>query len=286
MNAAPANTTQPGPPQPAPERTPVIEVRGLVKRFGKAVVHDHVDLDVYRGEVLSIVGGSGSGKTVLLRQIVGLERPTAGTIKVFGEDPSRLRPAQLQALRSRWGLQFQRGALFSALSVIDNIALPLRELRALPDNLICQAALLKLQLVGLSARDADKMPSDLSGGMIKRVALARALSLEPELLFLDEPTAGLDPMASDDYVALIRELRRELGLTVVMITHDLDTLVALSDRVAVLADHKVIAAAPIPQVVKVEHPFIREYFLGERAQRALQALPRPGQPAAPPPGEA
>ncbi|SPA28154.1 putative ABC transporter, ATP binding component [Cupriavidus taiwanensis] len=286
MNAAPANTTQPGPPQPAPERTPVIEVRGLVKRFGKAVVHDHVDLDVYRGEVLSIVGGSGSGKTVLLRHIVGLERPTAGTIKVFGEDPSRLRPAQLQALRSRWGLQFQRGALFSALSVIDNIALPLRELRALPDNLICQAALLKLQLVGLSARDADKMPSDLSGGMIKRVALARALSLEPELLFLDEPTAGLDPMASDDYVALIRELRRELGLTVVMITHDLDTLVALSDRVAVLADHKVIAAAPIPQVVKVEHPFIREYFLGERAQRALQALPRPGQPAAPPPGEA
>ncbi|PZX25305.1 putative ABC transporter, ATP binding component [Cupriavidus phytorum] len=286
MSAAPVNPTRPGATQPAPERTPVIEVRNLVKRFGKAVVHDHVDLDVYRGEVLSIVGGSGSGKTVLLRQIVGLERPTSGTIKVFGEDPARLRPAQLQALRSRWGLQFQRGALFSALSVIDNIALPLRELRALPDNLICQAALLKLQLVGLSARDADKMPSDLSGGMIKRVALARALSLEPELLFLDEPTAGLDPMASDDYVALIRELRRELGLTVVMITHDLDTLVALSDRVAVLADHKVIAAAPIAQVVEVDHPFIREYFLGERAQRALQALPQPGQPAAPPPGEA
>nr|WP_116308459.1 ABC transporter ATP-binding protein [Cupriavidus taiwanensis] len=286
MSAAPANPTRPGAPQPAPEQTPVIEVRNLVKRFGKAVVHDHVDLDVYRGEVLSIVGGSGSGKTVLLRQIVGLERPTSGTIKVFGEDPARLGPAQLQALRSRWGLQFQRGALFSALSVIDNIALPLRELRALPDNLICQAALLKLQLVGLSARDADKMPADLSGGMIKRVALARALSLEPELLFLDEPTAGLDPMASDDYVALIRELRRELGLTVVMITHDLDTLVALSDRVAVLADHKVIAAAPIPQVVEVDHPFIREYFLGERAQRALQALPQPGQPAAPPPGEA
>ncbi|WP_116293988.1 ABC transporter ATP-binding protein [Cupriavidus taiwanensis] len=286
MSAAPANPTRPGARQPAPEQTPVIEVRNLVKRFGKAVVHDHVDLDVYRGEVLSIVGGSGSGKTVLLRQIVGLERPTSGTIKVFGEDPARLGPAQLQALRSRWGLQFQRGALFSALSVIDNIALPLRELRALPDNLICQAALLKLQLVGLSARDADKMPADLSGGMIKRVALARALSLEPELLFLDEPTAGLDPMASDDYVALIRELRRELGLTVVMITHDLDTLVALSDRVAVLADHKVIAAAPIPQVVEVDHPFIREYFLGERAQRALQALPQPGQPAAPPPGEA
>lgn len=267
---APSQASQPKP-------TPVIEVRNLVKRFGKAVVHDGIDLDVYRDEVLSIVGGSGSGKTVLLRQIVGLERPTSGTIRVFGEEPRRLNAAQLQALRNRWGLQFQRGALFSALSVIDNIALPLRELRALPDNLICRAALLKLQLVGLSARDADKMPSDLSGGMIKRVALARALALEPELLFLDEPTAGLDPMASDDYVALIRELRRELGLTVVMITHDLDTLVALSDRVAVLADHKLVAAAPIAEVVKVDHPFIREYFLGERAQRAMQALQQPGQ---------
>ncbi|WP_454751469.1 ABC transporter ATP-binding protein [Cupriavidus necator] len=282
---APSQASQPKP-------TPVIEVRNLVKRFGKVVVHDGIDLDVYRDEVLSIVGGSGSGKTVLLRQIVGLERPTSGTIRVFGEEPRRLNAAQLQALRNRWGLQFQRGALFSALSVIDNIALPLRELRALPDNLICRAALLKLQLVGLSARDADKMPSDLSGGMIKRVALARALALEPELLFLDEPTAGLDPMASDDYVALIRELRRELGLTVVMITHDLDTLVALSDRVAVLADHKLVAAAPIPEVVKVDHPFIREYFLGERAQRALQALQQPGQsaqsarPDAAPSGEA
>jgi phospholipid/cholesterol/gamma-HCH transport system ATP-binding protein len=239
------------------------------------VVHDDVNLEVYRGEVLSIVGGSGSGKTVLLRQIVGLDRPTSGTIRVFGENPAELTAGQLQALRSRWGLQFQRGALFSALSVIDNIALPLREMRALPDDLICRASLLKLQLVGLSAKDADKMPSDLSGGMIKRVGLARALALEPELVFLDEPTAGLDPMASDDYVALIRELRRELGLTVVMITHDLDTLVALSDRVAVLADHKVLAAAPIPEVIQVDHPFIREYFLGERAQRALQALPAP-----------
>ncbi|MGO4307801.1 ABC transporter ATP-binding protein [Cupriavidus sp. RAF12] len=264
----------------------IIEVRNLVKRYGDNLVHDGLNLDVCRGEVLSIVGGSGTGKTVLLRQIVGLERPTSGSIKVFGESPSTLRPAQLQALRNRWGLQFQRGALFSALSVIDNIALPMRELRALPDNLICQASLLKLQLVGLSAKDADKKPSDLSGGMIKRVALARALALEPELVFLDEPTAGLDPMASDDYVALIRELRRELGLTVVMITHDLDTLVALSDRVAVLADHKVLAAAPIPELVKIDHPFIREYFLGDRAQRAMQALPAPtGDAARLPSGE-
>ncbi|KJK23441.1 iron ABC transporter ATP-binding protein [Burkholderiaceae bacterium 16] len=273
-------------PGTAPDtaRTTVIEVRDLVKRFGEAVVHDHLNLDVYRGEVLSIVGGSGSGKTVLLRQIVGLDRPTSGTIRVFGEDLMRLDAARLQALRNRWGLQFQRGALFSALSVIDNIALPLRELRTLPDDLICQASLLKLQLVGLSARDADKMPSDLSGGMIKRVALARALALEPELVFLDEPTAGLDPMASDDYVALICELRRELGLTVVMVTHDLDTLVALSDRVAVLADRKVLAALPIPELVHIDHPFIREYFLGERGQRAMQALAV--APAGPQSGEA
>lgn len=275
----------PMPATPACGET-IIEVRNLVKRYGDNLVHDGLNLDVCRGEVLSIVGGSGTGKTVLLRQIVGLERPTSGSIKVFGESPSTLRPAQLQALRNRWGLQFQRGALFSALSVIDNIALPMRELRALPDNLICQASLLKLQLVGLSAKDADKKPSDLSGGMIKRVALARALALEPELVFLDEPTAGLDPMASDDYVALIRELRRELGLTVVMITHDLDTLVALSDRVAVLADHKVLAAAPIPELVKIDHPFIREYFLGDRAQRAMQALPAPtGDAARLPSGE-
>lgn len=260
-------------------RTPIIEVRGLVKRFGDTVVHDGLDLEVYRDEVLSIVGGSGTGKTVLLRQIVGLERPTAGTIRLFGEDLASLDPARLQWMRNRWGMQFQRGALFSSLSVIDNIALPLRELRCLPDNLICEASLLKLELVGLSARDADKMPADLSGGMVKRVALARALALEPELVFLDEPTAGLDPMASDDYVALIRELRRELKLTVVMVTHDLDTLVALSDRVAVLADRKVLAALPIPRLVKIDHPFIREYFLGERGQRALSALPAGANPA-------
>jgi phospholipid/cholesterol/gamma-HCH transport system ATP-binding protein len=275
------NASTPANVGPDTPREKIIEVRNLVKRYGDNVVHDGLNLDVYRGEVLSIVGGSGTGKTVLLRQIVGLDKPTSGTIKVFGENPASLTAEQLQALRNRWGLQFQRGALFSALSVIDNIALPLREMRALPDNLICQASLLKLQLVGLTAKDADKMPSDLSGGMIKRVALARALALEPELVFLDEPTAGLDPMASDDYVALIRELRRELGLTVVMITHDLDTLVALSDRVAVLADRKVLAAAPIAEVIKVDHPFIREYFLGDRAQRALQALPAPKGPRSP-----
>jgi phospholipid/cholesterol/gamma-HCH transport system ATP-binding protein len=260
------------PRAPLAQAEPIIEVRDLVKRYGPVTIHDHLELDVMRGEVLSIVGGSGSGKTTLLRQIVGLERPTSGSIRIFGEDTAKLSEAALQSLRNRWGMQFQHGALFSALSVIDNVALPMRELRALPDDLICKAALLKLEMVGLSAKDADKHPSDLSGGMIKRVGLARALSLEPELVFLDEPTAGLDPRASDDYVALIDELRTELGLTVVMVTHDLDTLIALSNRVAVLADRKVLAAAPVAELTKIDHPFIHEYFLGERGRRALLAL--------------
>ncbi len=251
---------------------PIIEVRNLVKRYGDFTIHDNLNLDVMRGEVLSIVGGSGSGKTTLLRQIVGLEQPTSGSIRIFGKETPTLSADALQALRNRWGMQFQHGALFSALSVIDNVALPMRELRTLPDDLICKAALLKLEMVGLSAKDADKRPADLSGGMIKRVGLARALALEPELVFLDEPTAGLDPRASDDYVALIEELRQELGLTVVMVTHDLDTLIALSNRVAVLADRKVLAAQPVWELIKIDHPFIHEYFLGERGRRALLAL--------------
>ncbi|KFL20523.1 miro-like family protein [Ralstonia pickettii] len=250
----------------------MIEVRNVTKRYGKVTVLDNIDLDVFRGEVLSIVGGSGSGKTTLLRQVVGLEKPTSGTIHIFGEELTCQVGNDLQSMRNRWGMQFQHGALFSALSVIDNVALPMRELRTLPDAFIQRVAMLKLQMVGLKSTDADKMPSDLSGGMIKRVALARALSLEPELVFLDEPTAGLDPRASDDYVALIRELRQELGLTVVMVTHDLDTLVALSDRIAVLADRKVLAAKPLEQIIQIDHPFIKEYFLGERGKRALMAL--------------
>jgi phospholipid/cholesterol/gamma-HCH transport system ATP-binding protein len=255
-----------------PARERVIEVRNVTKRYGDVTVLDVNKLDVFRGEVLSIVGGSGSGKTTLLRQVVGLEKPTAGTIQIFGEELTCQIGNELQSMRNRWGMQFQQGALFSALSVIDNVALPMRELRTLPDAFVVRVAMLKLQMVGLKASDADKMPADLSGGMIKRVALARALSLEPELVFLDEPTAGLDPRASDDYVALIRELRRELGLTVVMVTHDLDTLVALSDRIAVLADRKVLAAKPIEQIIQIDHPFIKEYFLGERGKRALMAL--------------
>ncbi|RYE69096.1 MAG: ATP-binding cassette domain-containing protein, partial [Oxalobacteraceae bacterium] len=212
---------------------PVVEIRNLWTRFGRTVVHQDLNLEIYDGEILSIVGGSGTGKTVLLRQMLGLERPSQGSVHVFGEDISAARPEQLQRMRNHWGMLFQQGALYSALNVFDNIALPMRELRALPEDVIRDAVLLKMDMVGLGPEHAAKMPSDLSGGMVKRAALARALALEPQLLFLDEPTAGLDPDLSDAFVTLIQTLHRELKLTVVMVTHDLDTLFALSSRIAV-----------------------------------------------------
>jgi phospholipid/cholesterol/gamma-HCH transport system ATP-binding protein len=253
----------------------VIEIRGLHTQFGQFVVHQNLDLNVQRGEILSLVGGSGSGKTTLLRQMLGLERPTRGSVQVFGEDVHRASAVHHHDRphpRDRWGMLFQHGALFSALSVFDNVALPMRELRTLPEDLIRQAVLLKLDMVGISPADALKMPSDLSGGMVKRVALARALALEPELLFLDEPTAGLDPDLSESFVALIRGLHRQLHLTVVMVTHDLDTLFALSTRIAVLAEKHVIVEGTPEQVMAVQHPFIKQFFLGERGQRALKVL--------------
>ncbi|NEX61386.1 ABC transporter ATP-binding protein [Noviherbaspirillum galbum] len=249
----------------------VIDIRGLWTQFGDVVVHRDLDMRVERGEIVSLVGGSGSGKTTLLRQMLGLERPTRGHVKVFGVDVHG-GDAESQDLRNRWGMLFQQGALFSALSTFENVALPLRELRTLPEDLIRAAALLKLEMVGLTPQDGLKMPADLSGGMIKRVALARALVLEPELLFLDEPTAGLDPDLSESFVSLIRTLHRELGLTVVMVTHDLDTLFALSTRIAVLADKRVIANAPPQEVLALDHPFIHEFFLGERGKRAMEVL--------------
>ena len=251
---------------------PVVQIRNLWTRFGRTVVHQDLNLDIYAGEILSIVGGSGTGKTVLLRQMLGLERPSSGTVKVFGEDVSSASPAQLQRMRNHWGMLFQQGALYSALSVFDNIALPMRELRALPEDVIRDAVLLKMDMVGLGPEHANKMPSDLSGGMVKRAALARALALEPRLLFLDEPTAGLDPDLSDAFVALIQTLHRELGLTVVMVTHDLDTLFALSSRIAVLAEKHVLAVGPSRDVLRVDHPFIKQFFLGGRGQRALEVL--------------
>lgn len=250
----------------------IIEIRHLWTQFGTQVVHRDLNLCVHRGEVLSLVGGSGSGKTTLLRQMLGLEQPARGEVLVFGQPLHDGDPAELRRLRSRWGMLFQQGALFSALTVYDNIALPLREMKTLDEAFIHDLVMMKLDMVGIEPRHASKMPSELSGGMIKRIALARALSLEPELLFLDEPTAGLDPDRSESFVELIAELRRELDLTVVMVTHDLDTLVSLSDRVAVLCDQQVIAIGSVREIASLPHKFICNFFQGERGQRALEAV--------------
>ncbi|WP_038210725.1 ABC transporter ATP-binding protein [Xenophilus azovorans] len=250
----------------------VVEIHGLWTVFqndgGEQVVHQDLELTIERGEILSLVGGSGTGKTVLLRQILGLQKPTRGEVRVLGRAPAELSAKGAAVV----GMLFQHGALFSAFNVLDNIALPLRELKLLPEELIRDAALVKLQMVGLAPEHANKMPSDLSGGMIKRVALARALIMDPPLLLLDEPTAGLDPAASDSFCDLLRGLHRELGLTVVMVTHDLDTLLDLSTRIAVLADRKVIVAGTAQEVIAFDHPFIHDYFLGGRGRRALLAL--------------
>lgn len=252
---------------------PIVEIRKLTSAFQmpdrRVVIHKNLDLSVKRGEVLSIVGGSGSGKTVLLRQILGLERPESGEVRVMGQPVQSL---SRRGASSRIGMLFQHGALFSAFSVLENVAFPLRELKTLPAKLIEEAALVKLQMVGLKPADGDKMPAELSGGMIKRAALARALIMDPPLLLLDEPTAGLDPDSSDGFVNLLRSLHRELKLTVVMVTHDLDTLFELSTRIAVLADQRVIVTGTPQQVIAFQHPFVHDFFLGERGQRAMELL--------------
>ena len=249
----------------------VIEMKGLWTRFGDHIVHRDIDLGVCRGEIMSLVGGSGSGKTTLLRQMLGLERPARGEVLIFGEALHGSDPGIMRRLRDRRGVLFQEGALFSALTVFDNVALPLRELRTLDQGLIHDLVMMKLRMVGIEPQHADKMPAELSGGMVKRIALARALALEPELLFLDEPTAGLDPDRSESFVTLIRELHRELNLTVVMVTHDLDTLVALSTRVAVLCEQRLLIVGTLDEVVANADPFICNFFMGERGRRALTA---------------
>ncbi|WHZ09744.1 MAG: ABC transporter, ATP-binding protein (cluster 9, phospholipid) [Burkholderiaceae bacterium] len=253
----------------------VVAIDGLWTRFGPeiggVVIHRDLDLQVRRGEILALVGGSGSGKTTLLRQMLGLETPTRGSVRVLGEPAANLGLHRNAA--SRVGMLFQHGALFSAFSVLDNVALALREAQVLPDALIRDAALVKLQMVGLAAADAGKKPSALSGGMVKRAALARALIMDPPLLLLDEPTAGLDPESSDAFCTLLGSLHRELGLTVVMVTHDLDTVFDLATRVAVLADQHVVVDGPPREVAGFDHPFVRAYFLGRRGRRAMAPLP-------------
>ncbi len=235
----------------------------------EAVIHQDLDLTIEAGEIMSIVGGSGSGKTVLLRQILGLATPARGQVTVLGQPASQL---GREGAAGRVGMLFQHGALFSAFTVLENIAFALRELKTLPAALIRDAAMVKLQMVGLDPAQAHKMPADLSGGMVKRVALARALVMDPPLLLLDEPTAGLDPDSADAFCTLLRSLHRELGLTVVMVTHDLDTLFELSSRIAVVADKHVIACGTPGEVMACAHPFIHDFFLGERGQRASSLL--------------
>lgn len=255
-------------PQDKPAREAVIEVRGLVNRFGPQVVHDGLDLDVWRGEVLGIVGGSGTGKSVLLRTIVGLNRPAAGTIRVLGTDVLNGSEEDRRAVERRWGVAFQDGALFSSLTVLQNVMAPLREHLNLSPALMKAVGELKISMVGLPPLACGKLPSELSGGMRKRAALARALALDPEIVFLDEPTAGLDPIGAAAYDDLIRDLQTSLGLTVFMVTHDLDSLYAICDRIAVLAEKRVLVEGPIDAMTRVDHPWVREYFLGPRARAA------------------
>jgi phospholipid/cholesterol/gamma-HCH transport system ATP-binding protein len=246
----------------------VIKVRGLVTRFGTQTVHDRLDLDVRRGEILGVVGGSGTGKSVLMRAIIGLQIPDAGEIEVLGVDALHSDAAAAKSLRRRWGVLFQEGALFSSLTVAENIEVPMREFLDLPEPLMLELADFKVTMVGLANDAGSKFPSELSGGMRKRAGLARALSLDPQLLFLDEPTAGLDPISAAAFDALIKVLKQTMGLTVFLITHDLDTLHAICDRVAVLADGKVLAAGTIAQLMDYDHPWLFEYFSGPRGRAA------------------
>jgi len=265
----------PGTP-PSDADAPIIRVRGVVNRFGEQLVHDGIDLDVRRGEILGVVGGSGTGKSVLMRSILALRKPDAGEIQVLGVDASSEDAEDRRHIERNTGVLFQDGALFSSLTVGENVQVPLKEYYAdLPDSLRYELSLLKIKLAGLPAEALDKLPSELSGGMRKRAGLARALALDPPLLFLDEPTAGLDPVGAAAFDDLIRTLQQALGLTVFLITHDLDTLYAICDRVAVLADSKLLAVAPVKELEDLDHPWVQEYFNGPRGRAARVATANP-----------
>ena len=249
-----------------------IEVEGLVTSFGDQIIHDGLDLKVRRGEILGVVGGSGTGKSVLMRTIIGLQVPDKGHIDVFGRSITDGEPDEVLGVRNRWGILFQGGALFSTLTVGENVEVPLKQFYPeLSDELMHDIARYKVRLSGLPEEAVSKFPNELSGGMKKRAGLARALALDPELLFLDEPTAGLDPIGAAAFDQLTKELKETLGLTVFLITHDLDTLHEICDRVAVLADKKVIAVDTVPNLMKLDHPWIQEYFNGPRGRAALTA---------------
>jgi len=253
------------------QREVVIAVRGVSVGFNGRLVLDGVDLDVYRGEILGFVGGSGAGKSVLMRTIIGLLPRHAGTVTVLGTEMSTADEAARRAVERNWGVLFQQGALFSSLTVKENIQFPMREYLTVSQRLMDELALAKLEMVGLDPGVADKFPSELSGGMTKRVALARALALDPDIVFLDEPTSGLDPISAGEFDTLIATLQRTLGLTVYMVTHDLDSLNTVCDRIAVLADHKIIATGSMETMLASTHPWLRAYFHGKRARAVAPA---------------
>jgi phospholipid/cholesterol/gamma-HCH transport system ATP-binding protein len=247
---------------------PPIEVRDLTSRFGDNVIHDHLNLTIPRGQVVGVVGGSGAGKTVLLKTIIGLRAPDGGSVKIFGRDIRFARRRVWTAIERRWGVLFQQGALWSNLTVKENVAAPMFEHTDMPRREVDMLADLKIALAGLPERAGALKPSELSGGMIKRAALARALALDPELLFLDEPTSGLDPISAAAFDTLIQDLSDSLNLTVFMITHDLDSLYKITDQVAVIADKRIVAMAPVAELEKSDHPWIKSYFHGERGRLA------------------
>jgi phospholipid/cholesterol/gamma-HCH transport system ATP-binding protein len=266
MTGATAAETWAAETQHGDERRPILSVRGITVAFGDKTVLENLDLDVYQGEILGFVGGSGMGKSVLMRTILGLNRRKAGHVQLFGRDLDDLSPRERAEVDRSWGVLFQHGALFSSMTVKENIQVPMREHLKLSERLMDDLARLKIELVGLQADAADKYPAELSGGMVKRASLARALALDPDVVFLDEPTSGLDPISAAEFDELIATLRKTLGLTVFMVTHDLDSLWTVCDRIAVLGDKKVLVEGDINTMLAFDHPWVQSYFRGVRAR--------------------